>query len=71
MDWSWSTNRALAAATESQANDEEQIDPNTQSRFSKLILIDQEYAKYKQKIMEILLNYQNFAIDLEILQQVN
>ena len=28
------TNRALAAAAESQANDEEQIDPNTQSRFS-------------------------------------
>ncbi len=62
------TNRALAAATESQANDEEQIDPNTQSRFSKLILIDQEYAKYKQKdygntfeLPEFCYRFRNFA----------
>lgn len=62
------TNRALAAAAESQANDEEQIDPNTQSRFSKLILIDQEYAKYKQKdygntfeLPEFCYRFRNFA----------
>ena len=59
---------ALAAAAESQANDEEQIDPNTQSRFSKLILIDQEYAKYKQKdycntfeLPEFCYRFRNFA----------
>ena len=41
--------RAALAASQSQENNEEQIDPNSQSRFSKLTLIDQEYAKYKQK----------------------
>lgn len=41
--------RAALAAAQSEENGEEQIDPNTQSRFSKLTLIDQEFAKYKQK----------------------
>lgn len=49
-------------------NDEEQIDPNNQSRFSKLTLIDQEYAKYKQKdyrntftLPEFCYMFRNFA----------
>ena len=47
---------------------EEQVDPNTQSRFSKLTLIDQEYAKYKQKdyhnsftLPEFCYMFRNFA----------
>ena len=50
------------------AESEEQVDPNTQSRFSKLTLIDQEYAKYKQKdyhnsftLPEFCYMFRNFA----------
>lgn len=49
-------------------NDEEQIDPNSQSRFSKLALIDQEFLKYKQKdyhnsftLPEFCYMFRNFA----------
>lgn len=49
-------------------NEEEQIDPNNQSRFSKLTLIDQEYVKYKQKdyhnsftLPEFCYMFRNFA----------
>ena len=49
-------------------NDEEEIDPNSQSRFSKLALIDQEFAKYKQKdyhnsftLPEFCYMFRNFA----------
>lgn len=41
--------RAALAAAQSEANNEEQIDPSTDSRFSKLTYIDQQYEKYKQK----------------------
>ena len=49
-------------------NDEEEIDPNSQSRFSKLSLIDQEFLKYKQKdyhnsftLPEFCYMFRNFA----------
>lgn len=49
-------------------NDDEQIDPNSQSRFSKLALIDEEYLKYKQKdyrnsftLPEFCYMFRNFA----------
>ena len=49
-------------------NDEEQIDPNSQSRFSKLSYIDQQFAKYKQKdyhnsftLPEFCYMFRNFA----------
>ena len=49
-------------------NDDEAIDPSKQSRFSKLTLIDQEYAKYKQKdyhnsftLPEFCYRFRNFA----------
>lgn len=45
--------KAALAAAQSEANNEEQIDPNNQSRFSKLTILDEEFAKYKQK------NYNN------------
>ncbi len=58
---------ALAAA-QSEANNEEQIDPNSQSRFSKLTMIDEEFAKYKQKdyhnsftLPEFCYMFRNFA----------
>ena len=41
--------RAGMGATQAESNDEEQIDPNSQSRFSKLTMLDEEFAKYKQK----------------------
>ena len=41
--------RAALAAAQSEANGEEQIDPGTDSRFSKLTYIDEQYVKYKQK----------------------
>ena len=60
--------RAALAAAKSEENGEEQIDPNTQSRFSKLTLIDQEFAKYKQKdygntftLPEFCFRFRNFA----------
>ena len=43
------TERAALAAAQSEANGEEQIDPSTDSRFSKLTYIDEQYVKYKQK----------------------
>lgn len=62
------TNKAAFATAQSQENNEEQIDPNQQSRFSKLTLIDQEYAKYKQKdygntftLPEFCYRFRNFA----------
>ena len=49
-------------------NNDEEIDPNSQSRFSKLALIDQEFAKYKQKdyhnsftLPEFCYMFRNFA----------
>ncbi len=49
-------------------NDDEQIDPNSQSRFSKLSFIDQQFAKYKQKdyhnsftLPEFCYMFRNFA----------
>lgn len=49
-------------------NEEEQVDPNSQCRFSKLALIDQEFAKYKQKdyhnsftLPEFCYMFRNFA----------
>ena len=45
--------KAALAAAQSEANNEEQIDPSSQSRFSKLTMLDEEFAKYKQK------NYNN------------
>lgn len=49
-------------------NDDEQIDPNSQSRFSKLAFIDQQFAKYKQKdyhnsftLPEFCYMFRNFA----------
>ena len=60
--------RAAQAAAKSEADNEEQIDPNSQSRFSKLALIDQEFAKYKQKdyhnsftLPEFCYMFRNFA----------
>ena len=41
--------KAAIAAAQSEANGEQAIDPNTQSRFSKLTYIDEQFAKYKQK----------------------
>ena len=50
------------------SNDEEEIDPNTQSRFSKLTMLDEEFAKYKQKdyhnnfeLPEFCYRFRNFA----------
>ena len=60
--------KAALAAAQSEANGEEAIDPNVESRFSKLTLIDQEFAKYKQKdygnsftLPEFCYNFRNFA----------
>ena len=60
--------RAALAAAQSEANNEEQIDPNSQSRFSKLTAIDEEFAKYKQKdyhnsftLPEFCYMFRNFA----------
>lgn len=60
--------RAALAAAQSEANGEDQIDPSTESRFSKLTMIDQEYAKYKQKdygdsfsLPEFCYMFRNFA----------
>ena len=60
--------KAALAAAQSEANGEEQIDPNEQSRFSKLTYIDQQYAKYKQKdygstwtLPEFCYRFRNFA----------
>lgn len=48
--------------------DEEQIDPNSQSRFSKLSFLDQQFVKYKQKdyhnsftLPEFCYMFRNFA----------
>ena len=60
--------KAALAAAQSEANNEEQIDPNTQSRFSKLTALDEEFAKYKQKdyhnnftLPEFCYMFRNFA----------
>ena len=60
--------KAALAAAQSEANNEEQIDPNTQSRFSKLTTLDEEFAKYKQKdyhnnftLPEFCYMFRNFA----------
>ena len=60
--------KAALAAAESQKNNEEQIDPNLDSRFSKLTYVDQEFAKYKQKdyhntftLPEFCYQFRNFA----------
>ena len=60
--------KAALAAAQSEANNEEQIDPNSQSRFSKLTMIDEEFAKYKQKdyhnhftLPEFCYMFRNFA----------
>lgn len=62
------TERAALAAAQSEANGEEAIDPNVESRFSKLTIIDQEFAKYKQKdygnsftLPEFCFKFRNFA----------
>lgn len=60
--------RVVAGGGAGGDSNEEQVDPNTQSRFSKLTLIDQEYAKYKQKdyhnsftLPEFCYMFRNFA----------
>ena len=60
--------KAALAAAQSEANNEEQIDPNSQSRFSKLTAIDEEFIKYKQKdyhnsftLPEFCYMFRNFA----------
>lgn len=60
--------RAALAVAQSEANNEEQIDPNSQSRFSKLTAIDEEFIKYKQKdyhnsftLPEFCYMFRNFA----------
>ena len=60
--------KAALAAAQSEANNEEQIDPNSQSRFSKLTMLDEEFAKYKQKdyhnsftLPEFCYMFRNFA----------
>ena len=59
---------AERAALASEAKGEEVIDPNVESRFSKLTVIDQEFAKYKQKdygnsftLPEFCFKFRNFA----------
>lgn len=60
--------KAALAAAQSEANGEQAIDPNVESRFSKLTLIDQEFSKYKQKdygnsftLPEFCYRFRNFA----------
>ena len=60
--------KAALAAAQSEANNEEQIDPSSQSRFSKLTMIDEEFVKYKQKdyhnhftLPEFCYMFRNFA----------
>lgn len=60
--------KAALAAAQSKANGEESIDPSVESRFSKLTIIDQEFAKYKQKdygnsftLPEFCFKFRNFA----------
>lgn len=60
--------KAALASAQSKENNEEQIDPNSQSRFSKLTMLDEEFAKYKQKdyhnsftLPEFCYMFRNFA----------